>query len=299
MKWFRKNQRGDTIVEVLLAITVLSVVLAISYSLASRAFRTLQISKDQIQAVLILQEQGEGYRAIRDELSFADFRTEVESGGAASRVVTRDSGGTILWDVEPASGPYPPYPLYRVSSEVVFSDADSDGAADTATITTSVDWERIGGGNDRQVLVTKLRDLKVAALPPPPPAPPPPTEICGNGLDDDGDGQINEGCPVQFTNFGGPYGMGVGWSTIGDLGTQRLVSQLYVSVGCNDGETASFRATFDDGTSVILNAGCNSSHPITPRVTRRIRLTMLSGGGSDSFISFGCCGSGGWGASWQ
>lgn len=31
-------------------------------------------------------------------------------------------------------------------------------------------------------------------LPPPPPPPPPPTEVCGDGVDNDGDGGIDEGC---------------------------------------------------------------------------------------------------------
>jgi hypothetical protein len=35
---------------------------------------------------------------------------------------------------------------------------------------------------------------QTGAVPPPPP-PPPPTEICGDGIDNDGDGLIDEGCP--------------------------------------------------------------------------------------------------------
>ena len=34
----------------------------------------------------------------------------------------------------------------------------------------------------------------VGTAPPPPPPPPPPTELCGDGIDNDGDGQIDEGC---------------------------------------------------------------------------------------------------------
>lgn len=57
---------------------------------------------------------------------------------------------------------------------------------------------------DQQVLDERTHvdahlDAMLAALgpvtpPPPPPPPPPPDEVCGNGIDDDGDGQIDEGC---------------------------------------------------------------------------------------------------------
>ena len=166
IKRLLKNQFGDTIIEVLLAISVLSVVLGVSYSLSSRAFRTLQMSRDQIQAVLILQEQAEGFRALRDEMSFADFQSATEG---INRLVLpcetssnpcQAAGGSVEWRIVNSSGQYPLNPLYKIASKVVFSDTDSNGSPDTTTITTAASWPKIGGGDENRTLVTKLRDLK-------------------------------------------------------------------------------------------------------------------------------------------
>lgn len=150
-------------------------------------------------------------------------------------------------------------------------------------VTLSVSGE---GGSDS---VTKRNYIRVNN----------PPEVCGNGRDDDGDGQINEGCPTRVTNCGGPWGIGVGQRLTCDLGQQRLVHHVYISAGCNDGERGRFELRFDDGTVRRYNAGCNTLINIPDEVTRRIRLRMLSGGGSDNFISWTCCGSRGWRAYWR
>src|SRR4051812_24321439 len=51
-----------------------------------------------------------------------------------------------------------------------------------------------------------LANAVVAALTPPPPPPPPPVELCGDGIDNDGDGVIDEGCPTSPTLYVSPTG---------------------------------------------------------------------------------------------
>ena len=90
--------------------------------------------------------------------------------------------------------------------------------------------------------------------------------------------------------------MDVGEQLTYNYGTQKVVRIIYVSVGCNDGETGDYRVTFDDGFSTIINARCGHEETISARVAQTLRLEMLNGGGGDNHISFMCCGSNGWGA---
>jgi hypothetical protein len=69
--------------------------------------------------------------------------------------------------------------------------ATAGAAIDRAVMTNDapLDWD----GQARAGTWDVGADEYFAAGAPPPP--PPPSEICGNGIDDDGDGQVDEGCP--------------------------------------------------------------------------------------------------------
>ena len=60
-----KNQRGDTIVEVLLSIAILALALAISYSLANRSLRAGLSANARTEATAIAQGQIELLKAAR------------------------------------------------------------------------------------------------------------------------------------------------------------------------------------------------------------------------------------------
>lgn len=70
------NQRGDTIVEVTIAVALLSIILAAAYTISGRAARLGQAAKERSQAVALVQQQAEIIEssAIRDWDSFiADY----------------------------------------------------------------------------------------------------------------------------------------------------------------------------------------------------------------------------------
>ncbi len=121
------------------------------------------------------------------------------------------------------------------------------------------------------------------------------TEACTNAIDEDCDGSYSEGCGSTYQSCGGSSAMDVGNTYSCDLGSTVPVDSIYISVGCNDGETASYTVTFDDGSSTSVTGSCGSTHSITQRLTRTMTLYMSSGGGGDQHISFTCCGSSGWG----
>ena len=120
------------------------------------------------------------------------------------------------------------------------------------------------------------------------------SEICQNNADENCNGTINEGCSQSHHGCGGPGAMGPGWSGGCSWGP-RWVTGVSISVGCHDGETGNYTLSFDDGSSVNVGASCNSSTSFSGRWVSSGTLHMNSGGGGDNWLSFTCCGSGGWG----
>ncbi|MBP7017952.1 prepilin-type N-terminal cleavage/methylation domain-containing protein [Candidatus Saccharibacteria bacterium] len=53
------NQRGDTLIEVTLAVAILATVLASAYAVTSRAAKSGQAAKERSQAVALVQQQAE------------------------------------------------------------------------------------------------------------------------------------------------------------------------------------------------------------------------------------------------
>ncbi len=124
-------------------------------------------------------------------------------------------------------------------------------------------------------------------------------ETCGNNTSEDCDSEINEGCSTSSISCGGPGAMGPGTNLSCGFSGSRWVTGLWVSVGCNDGESASYTATFSDGSTEGISARCGASTSFAGRWVDSASLYMNSGGGGDNWISFTCCGSGGWGVYYQ
>jgi len=59
MKSFVRSSRGDTIVEVLICITIISLVLVISYATANRNYRTMLDAQEHSSAEKLLERQSE------------------------------------------------------------------------------------------------------------------------------------------------------------------------------------------------------------------------------------------------
>ena len=169
------------------------------------------------------------------------------------------------------------------TAAIWYVDADGDGFGSASLYATSCDAPS-GYGSD----ATDCDDSNAAVNPGA-------AEACANAIDEDCDGLYSEGCASTFVSCGGSYAMDVGNSFSCDLGATVPVDTMYISVGCNDGETGSYTVTFDDGSSESVTGSCGSTHAITQRLTRTMTLYMSSGGGGDSHISFTCCGSSGWG----
>jgi len=88
------NTKGDTIIEVLLASVILSIVLAGAYSLSSRATRLNQASYERTRAANLVQEQAELLRSLNknDLVGWND----VTSRGKQSYYDCRAPGDSVV-----------------------------------------------------------------------------------------------------------------------------------------------------------------------------------------------------------
>lgn len=69
----RKNEDGDTLVEVILAIALISVVLVSAFNIIGSSYRTAMLSKERVEAVSLAQQQAERLRKLRDDNSEIPF----------------------------------------------------------------------------------------------------------------------------------------------------------------------------------------------------------------------------------
>lgn len=104
-----RKQRGDTLVEVLLATVILSVVLSSAYALANRATRFNQAGYERTEVANIIQAQGEYLRAVR---SYDKPRWN----NIWSRVQTADSGFNCASVANFGSFPSPTGAFHLVTS---------------------------------------------------------------------------------------------------------------------------------------------------------------------------------------
>lgn len=112
----RQKQRGDTIVEVLIAIGIVSLVLAASYVTAHRSYLTMQDAQEHSFAMKLLEQQTEALKAY-DVLHHTELKNDAAAGfcmnvGSSPSVVTDlhncvlNSSGTVA-----AAGQEPAYAL--------------------------------------------------------------------------------------------------------------------------------------------------------------------------------------------
>lgn len=170
-----KSQRGDTIVEVLLALVVLMVIIGGGYSIATRSLRGIRMSQERSEATKIAEGQIE---AINQRLSQHPTLSELGSDPNRGTYIGYDGAS---WNALYGSG-------YSDSSICIKGDGVGvDSAVGTSctidglygvsirtgierlnfnptnlaldkkqlTYTVTVSWERVGGGNvPEQVVMT-------------------------------------------------------------------------------------------------------------------------------------------------
>jgi type II secretory pathway pseudopilin PulG len=191
---FFKSDRGDTLVEVVLAIAILGMVLVASFNVANAAFGLGQGAKERTQAANLVQEQAEALRNYRDSHRWnssppaaSDMMSRLGvMGFATSRFHMQNSGSWNFVGGALQSG------LFRVYIVATRDTVDPD---DKVKFDITAEWEAIGGGSHTcpsgfvgncTTISTYLVNLDdfvpglsgAVGPPPPPPLPPPPPPPC-------------------------------------------------------------------------------------------------------------------------
>jgi len=92
----RLNHRGDTIVEVLIAIAILGAIIGGGYSIATRSLNGVRISQERSEATKIAESQIETFKS-----KFYSAKSEPELFAALNLVVTPHPGSADTVDVTP------------------------------------------------------------------------------------------------------------------------------------------------------------------------------------------------------
>lgn len=130
IKITKLNKTGDTIIEVLISILILSVVLAGAYATAGRSSTTVRAS----------QERGEALKLVEGQLERLRFSvpTEAEDGITPGEQFCFDAAG----DIVEAPCLFGPNERYALSIQEV---------VDEGHFIAWADWERVGGANQERI----------------------------------------------------------------------------------------------------------------------------------------------------
>lgn len=128
-----RRQAGDTIVEVLIAIGIVSLVLTSAYAITNKNSQTMQTVQERTQAQKLVERQIELIRA-------ATATTMPTNGGCFmddSGTLSSNPATDCLFDGTGQSGG---------ANGVQYKITITESAADTYTVTAS--WDRLGGGTN-------------------------------------------------------------------------------------------------------------------------------------------------------
>jgi prepilin-type N-terminal cleavage/methylation domain-containing protein len=92
MMKLRLNQRGDTLVEVTMALAILALVLTGAFVAANRSYLLGQQAKERSQIVDVAQQQAEALESLRDSRTWTEFVNGTSAGVNGIRVRGAGSG---------------------------------------------------------------------------------------------------------------------------------------------------------------------------------------------------------------
>lgn len=165
----KQQQRGDTIIEVMVALSIMGVIIAGAYTTASRATRGAQMAQERIQAVKVAEHQTEVMREYAGRFTDTDINNPNPAlnknifinntfciNPRNQQVVVWASGdpsSTSMFDDNLAVHPSGSYPNGCISEDGrYFFSVKRNGNV----FTTTVRWDRIGGGRDQVSLKSRF-----------------------------------------------------------------------------------------------------------------------------------------------
>lgn len=150
---FRANQSGDTIVEVLVALAVISFVLAGSWALATHTLKNVRISQERGEAAKIVQSQVEmlKYKARDPNTNFnTTYRTSnycLDRGGQGLET-SGEKKPNILPDSYDPACKMGDFVTYKVN---ITYEKDKNNISDFGIFTVTAVWPRFGSSKNETI----------------------------------------------------------------------------------------------------------------------------------------------------
>lgn len=146
----KNRQAGDTIVEVILAVAIISSVLAGAFAVTSRSSRDIRVSEEHAQALQYLQGQVELLRSAAAKPGYLLGSGWLNSGFCldANNIYESDSGGTDN-NCKVGANPTAPYVLHIQKNPL--------SSGPTTTFDLEASWASLNRGNDRVDLSYKVQ----------------------------------------------------------------------------------------------------------------------------------------------
>lgn len=173
----KQRQAGDTLIEVMIALAIIGLVIAISYSTASRALQVGRRAQERTEALKEAEGQVETLKAIGSLPAPNDIFSTVAGGPTDPSFCVTGAGifeqNTINPDIFAPGVNLDVAPVGVVPSGAITYNSACTGGVDgryrksitrtdglvapiSSTFTVRVRWDRVGGGRDEVVLVYKL-----------------------------------------------------------------------------------------------------------------------------------------------
>ena len=155
MRAVKLSQRGDTIVEVLIAIAVASSVLAVTQAAMNRNFQRTRASQERTEGSKLAQGQIESLRAL-SESGAAVPTTRFCLDGITTKAITGDAalGADLAAEKFNDAAQYPAEckknGIYHIG---IKQDTAAAGGNDGRLYKIYVRWDRFGGGRDQVIMV--------------------------------------------------------------------------------------------------------------------------------------------------
>lgn len=197
------RSRGDTIVEVIIAIAVVSLVLVGGFTTVNRSSTAVRDSEEHAEALTLLEGQVEAVRALGTDATSAVYTTPIFCVNTTSGAVQAFTIATIpplSSDISNNFSRYPPdcngtnnpnlSDLYNIM-------AHYDQSSNTFEFLTR--WDRLGGGGDEVSIFYKPHSSTVVNPPVPPTNPPPTYTSCSDA------GIAGETYFYDFRGLGRPW----------------------------------------------------------------------------------------------
>lgn len=238
LKINKPKQKGDTIVEVLIAIAIISLILSLSYGLANRSSQATRMAQERSEALKIGEDQVESLKAYLED----NKDTGIPGGGFC---VVQSSGNFSIVPSSSSSckkGPQdtPGVGRYRIN---ITKDGD--------LYRINLEWDTVSGGtvDDTLTLTYRLSPTDIDYVDEPPDV----SFACSDGVDNDGDRKTDlddPQCPTPTHNDESSPPPPVNLTVVNPGGAGRVTGP---GINCGQGNNDCSQ-TYILATSLSLNA---------------------------------------------